>query len=382
MKIKRKNILSGIGFRRWGEKGNTLILVALAMPVLLATAGLTIDWGRGVWTKTTLQKTADSAALAGASKLPSSADAEAKAVEMVAMNFDSPDDEIYSVVGNQITVELTENIDTLLMRILGYNTIEVSVSATAVGERNVWGLREGGFPFAIIDPNLNSDPADDFTPWNFGRPYIIGYGAPNIMVQDWANGSDPNPSNPGGGGGNSQGWRGALDLNQDGTLGGGGANSLRYCLEFGWPGEMSIGDWLPMEKGNMAGPIRDGREGRLGPDPIDWVDFDPVTDAHATRIVMVPIVHLIHETRRDAYTMQDYNNGADWDNQEVALDGFAPFFLLAEGEYEGYINANGNTQSWLVGLYVPGVTTNDWGDAGGGGGSSDYGLRVPPRLID
>jgi len=366
------------------EKGSSFILMVIALPALLGAAGLVLDWGRGAWIQTRLQNAADAGALAGASMLPSSSAADAKAREMVTLNFNSPDQVSVTSQNNRLTVELSEDVPTFFMSIFGHDNMPVSVSATAKALRPVSGLRGGGFPFALIDPNLNNDPGDDLMPSNYGRVYIIGYGEDNVMVEDWANGTLPPPSSPGqgaqGGGGNSQGWRAALGMRADGTLGNSGANDLRYCMEHGWSGILMIGDLVPIKTGNMAGPTRDGREARLGTNPLPWPEFDPRIDYDSNRVVLVPVVHLINENRGDTYTVQDWWNGAAWDHDNVVVEGFAPFFILTESEYVQYLGAQGNPQDWVFGYYIPGTETSNFLPPDEQ--TSDYGLRCPPRLVD
>ncbi|MFH1675901.1 MAG: hypothetical protein ABIC40_02665, partial [bacterium] len=320
-----------------------------------------------------------------ASVLPNTDLALSRAESMVVANFGDPDSQIYSPTGSEYRVTLTTEIPTFFMRLLGHDNMVISATAKAIAERPLGGLNGGGFPFAIINPNLNNDPSDDFTIWNYGKPYIVGYGEDNVMIEDWANGSAAPPSSPGKGGkgggkNNSMGWRGILGLNDDGTYGHSGASDLKNIMANGWNGIMLIGDEVPCKFGNMAGPTRDGREALLGENPIDWDDFDIERNSKSSRVVLVPIVHLINATRGDTFTVADFYNGASWVHNTVVVDGFAPFFILAEGEYEQYLNVKGNTHDWLLGYFIPGVDTSHFMHPGGG--APDYGLYSPPRLID
>ena len=78
--------------------------------------------------------------------------------------------------------------------------------------------------------------------------------------------------------------------------------------------------------------------------------------------------------------MTDFNNSAGWDTHNVVVDGFAPFFLLGEGEYEHMIDGGGNKNDWLVGYFIPGTQTDHFMNPGGV--VPDWGLHCPPRLID
>jgi hypothetical protein len=372
LNMKRRSM-----FRR--EKGNALIMVALVLPVLLGMAGLALDWGRGVWVKTSLQKAADAGALAGATRMPSHSDAEAEAKRMVTANFADPDKAEYTPLSGYYRVRLSENVPTFFMGLFGHPNMDVGVSATASIKRPVGGLRGGAWPFAVINPELNNDPTDDLVPSNWGRKYIIEYGEDNIMVPDWANGSLGLPAVPDA---NSRGWRGSLKLNADGSMDGtAGADDLVYCMTHGWPGTANIGDPLLTKCGNIDQPVEKGRTDLLGGNPLPWADFDPRTDNEISRVVLVPIVHLVHSTRGDTYTVQDFNNGADYQHDYVILDGFAPFFIMTANE-QGDVDGNGklDDRDWVVGYFIPGVQTEHFLPPVSG--NPNYGLYSPPRLVD
>ncbi len=377
---KNSNDLNRKSFQVFAsERGNALVLLAIAIPVLLAMAGLALDWGRGVWVKTQLQKAADAGALAGAAAMPYTEQAELDASSFVAENFADPDGEIYTPLGSQFRVELSETVPTFFMKLVGRDTMDVYARATAIIKRPVGGIRGGAFPFCIINPNLNNDPADDFVLGNYGRPYVIMYGEDNVMVPDWANGSDPIPDPPDG---NSRGWRGALGLGADGTIPeDAGTDDIVYCMQNGWPGTANIGDDVPTKTGNMDNPIHMARNELLGDNPIAWEDFDPELDANSSRVVMVPIVHMVNAARQDTYTMQDYDNGAAWDHEYVVIDGFAPFFLLTVEEH-GDMDGDGklDDRAWLVGYFIPGVETRNFMPSVPG--NPNFGLYSPPRLVD
>ncbi len=376
-KHKAYNIKNRV--RRNFERGNALIMLAVALPVLIGIAGLALDYGRGAWTQTQLQKAADSGALAAAGELPYVYQAGDRAVEMVAANFGDPDDATYTSLGDRYRVQLTENVPVYFMRIFGRTTMKVSVSATAIMSMPIGGLNGGAFPFAIINPNLNSDPADDLDPDNYGREYIIMFGEDNVMVPDWANGSDPVPEPSDG---NSRGWRGALGLCIDGTsTEEAGTDDVVYAMEHGWPGSANIGDPLSVKLGNIDTPINTARNNLLGTDPVSWLDFDPVYDADCSRVVMVPIIHMVNVTRQDTYTIQDYNNGAAWEHDYIVIDGYAPFFIETVEE-QGDLDGDGNAddRDWIVGRFIPGVQTRNF--APPVAGAPDFGLYCPPRLVE
>jgi len=359
------------------ERGNALMLVVVAIVALIGSAGLVVDWGRGVWVKTKLQRAADAGALTGANFLPSETIAQEKASGSVHFNFADPDTEQYSVLGNDYTVDLSENVPTLFMMLFGHDNMEITAHSTAEVKIVAGGLRGGGFPFAVINPQLNNDPSDDLIPSNYGKRYIIAYGEQNVMIGDWAN----NPAGfPSVADGNGQGWRSGLGLNSDGTMGNAGASDIVYDIVYGWPGEMSAGDDVPIKTGNMEMPVRKAVNDMLGLNPMSWSQFDPKSDGTCSRVVLVPIVHVINSARNDTYTVQDWLNGADWDHTYVSVDGFAPFFILTDKE-QGDVNGDGkanNDRDWVTGYYIPGVEIpnylppNEW--------SNNFGLYSIPRL--
>ncbi|MCK4719079.1 Tad domain-containing protein [bacterium] len=364
-----------------GQRGNAILYVAILMPVLIGFAGLVTDYGRGVYTKTQLQRAADAGALAGASYIPNETEAHYKAAQLVAENYDNVIKANYVRQGDDYTVELETSIPTFFMRFFGHYTMEVYAEATAITNVLVGGLTDGGFPFAVINPDLNNDPSDDLSPANWGRRYILQYGEDNVIVGDWANGSDgvPHPE------GTGQGWRGALGLNMDGTLGWPdpgfsetGADDIAYNFINGWPGTMEIGDSIPQKPGNMASLAKAIGE-RLGSNPLPYSEFDPHLDGSDPRVVLVPIVHMINPNRMDTYTVQDYNNGVHTDKTRVVIDGFAPFFLLTsreQGDVDG--DGNSNDRDWCTGIFLPPITINNY--IPGGPGTPDFGMFATPRL--
>lgn len=68
------------------QRGQAIVLVAVALVVLMGCAALTIDLGYAWYAKRELQATVDAAALAGAQELPSAANAVSRANQYIALN--------------------------------------------------------------------------------------------------------------------------------------------------------------------------------------------------------------------------------------------------------------------------------------------------------
>jgi Flp pilus assembly protein TadG len=116
------------------ENGQSLVLVALLMVVILGFAALAIDVGMMSVAKDDLQISADSAALAGAQELPYHPDqAKTVAQNYVTSNGLSNDKTTITIGENNksITVKVTRAENMSFARVLGVNAITGSAIATA-----------------------------------------------------------------------------------------------------------------------------------------------------------------------------------------------------------------------------------------------------------
>jgi Flp pilus assembly protein TadG len=116
------------------EDGQSLILVALLMVVILGFAALTIDVGMMSLTKDDLQIAADAAALAGAQELPDYPDqAKTVAQNYATANGKSGDDMTVTIGADNksITVKVTRTENMSFARVLGVNSSTGSAIATA-----------------------------------------------------------------------------------------------------------------------------------------------------------------------------------------------------------------------------------------------------------
>jgi Putative Flp pilus-assembly TadE/G-like len=131
-----------------GERGQVLVLVAVAMVALLAAAGLAIDVGYAYYAQRSLQASADAAALAGAQELPNP-----DAAAATARNYGGEDGArnaranvpgvrttvttrcLRSAPGcnpaNAIVVTERTTIPTFFARVVGIDSFDVGAKATA-----------------------------------------------------------------------------------------------------------------------------------------------------------------------------------------------------------------------------------------------------------
>jgi Flp pilus assembly protein TadG len=130
--------------RRTDQRGQSLVLVVISLTVLLGMAALVLDLGLGWYAKRQLQASVDSAALAGAQELPSSANAIARAHEYMLKNptrgIDGVADTtitkcIASAPGcapvNAVQVTAHGTADTAFARVFGINSMNIGAKATA-----------------------------------------------------------------------------------------------------------------------------------------------------------------------------------------------------------------------------------------------------------
>jgi len=117
------------------ERGAVLALVAMGLAVLLGMAGLTIDSARAYLTRSHLSRAVDAAALAGARSLrQGQATAEQRARSLAAANGVAQVDVDFGVNEegeNTVTVRASRTVETLFMRVLGTDEIEVGSVASA-----------------------------------------------------------------------------------------------------------------------------------------------------------------------------------------------------------------------------------------------------------
>lgn len=112
--------------------GQVLPMAALMMAILIAAIGLAIDGGRLFVARAELVRAVDAAALAGTLELPDLTAAQAKVVTYMAQNEpDATVDAPISPTERQIEVRGTKSVDVIFMRVFGFDSVDVSASATA-----------------------------------------------------------------------------------------------------------------------------------------------------------------------------------------------------------------------------------------------------------
>jgi hypothetical protein len=367
-------------YKKPGERGITLPIVALFIVVLFGMAALAVDLGIVYTARTSAQHAADAAALAGAYTFmnpiaPQPASAQEAAIAIARQNKITGQ-AVVITAGNVVvdtvnrTVSVTvprtgsNGIQTYFAAAIGWKAVNVNVKATAeAGNTGTAAhcLKPIFIPNTIISmlpPNVN--------PCNAGQMLFDGAG--NLTPQAQAVLSSPNrlsyvirPTSPQGAPVPSQYY--SVDF-------GSGASTYRCALGQCLNGcgisnpKVFCGDTLVTENGNMVGPTKQGVADLIGnPSVYQWQgvgdylnkDTSIVMDT-APNLMVVPV----------------------WDNcksplnpgkQPIKTVGFAQVFV------DG-VNGNGDITAHLVN-----AERCASGGGGGAGGQSSGPLGVPIRLI-
>lgn len=290
------------------EQGDALIIVAVSMVFIMGILALVIDLGLAFLSTGEQQKAADAAVYSAGRLLPietgnlTNVDLiKDSAISYASLNGFSdltPEDVILGKISNGQYTEIRVNVDKSVpmnfAKIFGIDYLDLSRSAVAKLSPVIrtTGVAPIGLTKEEMDARIASNNLTHVT---------LKYG-----VQS-----------------DSTSFFGALDL--DGQ--GGGASDYRIWITQGYAGEISIGDVLLEEDGNMVGPTYQGFEERYaacthfgaltGGDGCTTEHFEP----SCPRIVKVPI----------------YSFGAD--KKTVVVEGFAAF-LLENQTNDGYITGS------------------------------------------
>lgn len=293
------------------EQGSAIVIVALGMVAMIGAAALALDAGQLYINRARLASAIDSAVLAGVQHLPDDPDlAEQTAAQYARLNGLVADEYRFTVgedncsLAGQADRQVTLHFARIFSQHFG------QVKARAAAKVAPISSAMGIVPFGVLEDNFA-----------FGEIVTLKAGAGENYYS---------------------GWFGALCLT------GNGANNYENDIINGYDGQISIGDIIPVENGNMSGPTKKGIEYR-----IDQCDHSPRCTIHSfqegcSRILIVPIVKV-----------QNVENGGNPKNVKVV--GFAAFLVT---EYTGSGNEN-TVKGAFIRHVVPGKT---------GGTPGDYGL--------
>lgn len=162
------------------EQGSIIVITAMSMAFLLGVTALVVDVGYLYNQRRHLQNTADAAALAGARELidGSRANVGNKVSEYVIANGVGANE--IEFVGNnafEVTVRLRGTRELLFAKVMGFQTADVAVSATASVGRVVSG--RGVIPIGISQGRYQQIINGAGPSANFVEFHIADYGAGN-----------------------------------------------------------------------------------------------------------------------------------------------------------------------------------------------------------
>lgn len=286
------------------EKGSISVLVALAIICLLGFTALVADMGLLYLNRIQLSNMADSAALAGAQELPTSADRADETARTYAKYFEKPGDVVDPTVGagnTSLTVNATRTVNFLFARVLGIQTGNVSAQATASL------VAAGGLP----------------GPWPFG--------VPKAEIEGKGHG-DPFQLKAGAGGGKTGNY-GLMGFDDQ------GGGDLKQNIINGYKGTVKVGDMKDTEPGNKDGPSINQGLGMRIPDGYP-IDFDGPSMHNSKRFGIVPIIPALPNGR-----------------EKVKILGFAAIYIT------GW-DAKGNVEARVVKTFVSNDTPETGEDFG------------------
>jgi hypothetical protein len=305
------------------RRGATLVLIAVILLGTLGILALAIDLGMLITARSEAQRTADAAALAGASvwmdveePLNVVAEAESRAMALANANYVrtatvAPEEVTIEVIPDSMKVRVQvrrTGIATWFARLLGFN--EAAVWAKAAANVELGGAARCFAPFAIPDlwdESNDEDPWwewDDEAPWDFDPASddrykaweedcqdCTGYGSPirngfdpvtsEYVVNDFGRQivlkvTDPNSeytAEPG----IFMPWRLPEDPAQEscgsgGTAGETGGAAFRTNICSCNRSQIELDTPYPVEPGNMVGPAFQGMRDLIRQDPTaTWV---------------------------------------------------------------------------------------------------------------
>lgn len=254
------------------EKGSVVVLFALAMVVFLVFFALVADGGNLYAEKRKLQKSADFSALAGVQNLPQRPDkAHQAAVYTAEQNNLTSSKVSFNSTNTIITVEAEKTVPLFFANTLGFSDPKIQVRSKA----RIAPLtsRKGVIPLGV----------QSTFPLSFGTRVKLKVGPADTSSEF-----------------------GAL------ALSGTGASNYEHDLTYGYSSAISVGQTIPVQTGNIAGPTQKAIQKRMMDCPyhgaatyLDYPDNCPL-------VVAVPVYQ---------------NNGSGF----VKVVGFASFFLESVG---------------------------------------------------
>ncbi len=263
------------------NSGQTVVLVALMLPVLLGAVALGTDVTIFYFNWVQLQKAADSAALAGANWLPDNASQATTTANQFAQSNGVKASEIVSttVAADDLSISITlqRTVPYYLAKVLGLTNGIVTTSATAAPPSPPSTVN-AGTP-GQVPPGGDNNGGNGGTCASVGGCGLVPIGLDCNTV--YTDGTQITLQQGQLGPGN---W----DLL---ALGGVGGSNLRTNIANGYNSMVTVGDWVTTEPGKKVGPVDQGFQDRL--DTASSVDPNGTFSSHTLndpRVMILPVV--------------------------------------------------------------------------------------------
>lgn len=267
------------------KKGNSAIIFLLTSTLFIGMLAFITDAGMMYLEKSRLQNAVDAIALAAIQDYPNGEAAMlAQAYHYADLNNVNSADLLINLSDSnkRITVTINKKVQMYFARI--FDITDEMVQATASAKIGTIVAADGIRPFAVEEQTFE-----------FGMTYILKKGASDAYTGNY----------------------GAL------ALGGTGALNYKNNLQYGYHGEIGIGDLveigedLETEPGNMAGPTYEGVSYLLEQDTCTSHDLTKL-EKDCPRLIVIPVI--------DSFDVQGRTT--------VKIMGFVSFFL-EETTYDG-----------------------------------------------
>ncbi len=263
------------------SSGQTVVIIALMLPVLLGAVALGTDVAIFYFNWVQLQKAADSAALAGANWLPDNASQATTTANQFAQSTGVKAGEIVSttVAADSLSISITlqRTVPYYLARVLGLTNGIVTTSATAAPQFPPSTLN-AGTP-GQVPPGGDNNGGNGGSCASVGSCGLVPIGLDSKTV--YTDGTQITLQQGQLGPGN---W----DLL---ALGGVGGSNLRTNIANGYNSMVSVGDWVTTEPGKKVGPVDQGFQDRLNTasstDPNGTFSSHTLNDP---RVMILPVV--------------------------------------------------------------------------------------------
>jgi Flp pilus assembly protein TadG len=318
------------------ESGQTIVLLAVMITLLLGVCGFVIDGGNWMVNRRQVQNAADAAALAGAARIPSGSMAATDAAKAQytenGLATDSLDvtNTTYMTSNDSVTVTATRKVNTFFTSIFGLDQVTETATARATIESFTtlngpnampWGVLQGtyvpGQPYSIYTKTTSNANNGALS-----LPYVASSTCP---VPSGAN---------------------QYQNEIDGTL---------------QPCPITLGETLTTKPGDNSGPTAQGLNSRI----TSWETIDQIVqfnsdgtatllDPNSPQLVLIPIL-------TNPSGQSEWPNGT---SSPMTVVGFAYFVITSCGDPNNPTYCKNNDGKQVNGVFVTLDSTDSTGTSG------------------